>query len=128
MEQDKKELQQTLILQYSKLSFRNSIELSERIKQNDWWIKETYLLKVASNVTKITYWFVIVMIVIIIVITIKVSGNLWHISVPVFSTFLFVFSIGLLIKTVSNVEERLRMFEVMKLAFQKNGDGVAPFI
>lgn len=119
MDQSNKELKQTLINYYSKLSFRNSIELTERIKANDWWIKEPYRLKVQSNVSKIGYWFVILMIGITIAISIKGSVNLWQISIPILSTFLFVLSIALLIKTASQVEEKLRLFEVMKLAFDK---------
>lgn len=119
MEKQNELLKQTLIRHYSRLSFRNAFELSERIKENDWWIRETYRLKVQSNIAKIGYWFAIIMIGITIIISIKVSGNLWHINVPILSTFLFVFSIGLLIKTASQVEERLRIFEVMKLAFDK---------
>ena len=119
MDQSNKELKQTLINYYSKLSFRNSIELTERIKANDWWIKEPYRLKVQSNVSKIGYWFVILMISITIAISIKGSVNLWQISIPILSTFLFVLSIALLIKTASQVEEKLRLFEVMKLAFDK---------
>jgi len=117
MEQQNELLKQTLIKQYSKLSFRNSFELTERIMENEWWLKETYRLKVQSNIAKIVYWFAVIMTGITFIISIKVSGNLWQISIPILSTFLFVFSIGLLIKTVSGVEERVRLFEVMKLAF-----------
>jgi len=117
MEQQNELLKQTLIKQYSKLSFRNSFELTERIMENEWWLKETYRLKVQSNIAKIVYWFAVIMTGITFIISIKVSGNFWQISIPILSTFLFVFSIGLLIKTVSGVEERVRLFEVMKLAF-----------
>lgn len=119
MDQINKELKQTLLQQYSKLTFRNSFELSERIKENNWWLRETYRLKVQSNIAKIGYWFAILMVGIILIVSIKVSGNIWLISVPILSTFLIVFSIGLLIKIVSQVQERLRLFEVMKLVFEK---------
>lgn len=117
MEQFDKKLKHTLIQQYSKLSFRNSIELSERVKENDWWIRETYRLKVQSNISKIGFWFAIIMVGVIFIISFKVSGNFWQISIPFLSTFLFVFSLGLLIKTVSQVGEKLRLFELMKLVF-----------
>lgn len=118
MEQNNRELKLTLIQHYSKLSYKNSYELSERIKQNDWWIKETYRLKVQSFVAQFGYWFAIFIVSGTFIITIIDSRNIWHNNVSI----IFLLSIVLMIKTVSNIEERIRVFEVMKLAFQKKED------
>jgi hypothetical protein len=110
------DLKHTLIKQYSKLSYQNPFELMERIKQKEWWEKETYKLKVQSNVAKIGFWFIVVCFVFLILFrSAKGSGQVLNSSLPILS----VISIVLFLKTEASIKERVRLFAIMQLTLRE---------
>lgn len=120
MEHPNNDLKQTLIKQYSILSYKNPFELTERIKQKEWWVKETYRLKVQSQFSIVGYVFILLCLGSYIVSTFKASGSFWNITIPFTTIFIFL----IIIRSLCHIEEKVRLFTVLQLAFEEKKEVV----
>ena len=114
MEPKNEQIRQTLICQYSRFANLSTANLSQRLQQTDWWVKEQYRLNVQQKVALVA--ITIVMMLFLSVILFSFSRG----SVPLFSFITYSFSFFLVQRVYSRIEERSRIYKVMRLAFDRN--------
>lgn len=114
MEPKNEQIRQTLISQYARVANLSTTNLSQRLQQTDWLVKEQYRLNVQQKVALVA--ITIVMMLFLSVILFSLSRG----SVPLFSFITYSFSFFLVQSVYSRIEERSRIYKVMYLAFDRN--------
>jgi len=115
MDQKNEQLKQVLIKQYSKLSSTSETELTEKIQTVYWWNKEQYQLKVQGKVS--TIGVIVALLIVLFDISIFFFKNETRLTMSSYISSLF--SILLLIWIYTRVAEKKRLFELLKLQFDK---------
>jgi len=124
MEQQNEQLKQTLIKQYSKLCHTSECIMIDRLKNIDWWNKEQYRLKIQRNVSLIGSWITFLCFCFVVIITfLKGSNNLGLLSVPLISFAGLIFALFIGQRILSQTEEKIRLYELLQLIFDKNNNG-----
>ena len=114
MEQKNEQIRQTLISQYSKLTFLSVANLTERMQQTEWWNKEQNRLNTHQKVTLVVISFVIMSFLFIALVSFSRG------SVPLLSFIFFPFGVFLSQWAYTRIEERSRIYKLMCLAFDRN--------
>ena len=118
MEQQNELLKQTLIKHYSKLMKTSEAQLTERVKDTDWWKKEqVYVIKQRER-TGIFFIIVVVCVFLSVASGLFVlSTNPTMLSTSFFALLAVFFSLFAVLIIHSRNEERKKLFEIMQLAF-----------
>lgn len=123
MEQKNEQLNQILINQYSKLCYTTEIKLIDRLKSTDWWIKESYRLKIQHKVVQYSSFLAFLCFCLVITFTsLKGPNTLGLYSVPLVAFAGFFFALFMLLKLQSQTEEKIRLFELMQLQFDNKNN------
>ena len=124
MKKQNEQLKQTLIEQYSKLCHTSESIMIDRLNNIDWWNKEQYRLKIQRNVFLIGSWIIFFCFCIVVIITfVKGSNNLGLLSVPLISFAGLIFALLIGQRVLSQTEEKIRLYELLQLIFDKNKNG-----
>lgn len=123
MNQKNDPLKELLISQYSRLSNTSLFKLTERLKDKSWWSKEEKSLKIQRMVSGIGSFLVFLGCCFVLVIS-SINGKHFfgNPTVPLTSFAGLIFSLILTLKIESKVKEKVRLFELLKISFDFNGD------
>lgn len=118
MEQENEQLKQTLIHQYSNLSQTSFIALTEKLQKNDWWSNEQSRLKLQNTVSVIGSCVVFLGCCLIFVFT-SFNGSIFPgtLSIPIISFAGLIFGLLITQKVQSDIKEKIRLFELLQIAF-----------
>lgn len=119
MNQKNDQLKELLISQYSRLSNTSLFKLTERLKDTSWWSKEEKSLKVQRTISGIGSFLVFLGCCFVLIIS-SINGQ--HLSVPFISFAGLICALILTLKIESKVKEKVRLFELLKISFDFNGD------
>lgn len=122
MEQPNTELKQTLIQQYSKLNCTSEAKLANSLNEADWWEKEQV------NVIRKRKLTLICSVIVWVCFLVVVASGLYvlHIKSGMLTTSFFAlltlyFSSFTVLRVHSRNEERIKLFEIMKLVYIRKG-------
>jgi len=115
MDQINEQLKQVLIRQYSKLISTSETELTEKLQTVYWWNKEQYRLKVSGRIS--TAGVIVTILTVLVYISIFILKN--DIRFSVASSITSLLSNLLLLWIYTRVAEKKRLFELLKIQFDK---------
>ena len=121
MEQQNDLLKQTLIKQYSKLNGTSETKLTDSLKEADWWDMEQ--VRVIKQRKRTLIYFRIVWVFFILIVArglFTLFANQGSMTSSYFTLLTIFFSSISVHMLHSRNEERIKLFEIMQLVFQRN--------
>jgi len=114
MEQPSEQIKKTLISQYARLSYQKADQLPQRMQQAEWWEKEQTRLNVQQKVSLVGMTVGIISFLSIILFSYSRG------FVPMQSFIGCTFSLFILQRVYSRVEERARTYQLLSPTFNRS--------